>query len=200
MTAKQPTPRTLEGQAVKLEPLSLDHAPDLFAAAGGDDEVWRWLLVDTPRTPEQMRLLVEKALAEQRAGRRLPFAVVLSRTGKAIGSTSYLDFVAIDESLEIAWTWYGRSHWRTSVNTETMLLQLTFAFENLGIGRVHWTSDILNARSRAAIERVGGIQEGILRRHHRRTDGTWRDSVCFSMLATEWPSAKRFLTQRLADR
>jgi RimJ/RimL family protein N-acetyltransferase len=102
-----------------------------------------------------------------------------------------------DERLEIGWTWYARAHWRSAVNTEAKLLLLTHAFEDLGMGRVQLKTDHLNTRSQQAIARLGATREGVLRRHRRRADGSWRDSVYFSLLAEEWPAAKARLTERL---
>jgi RimJ/RimL family protein N-acetyltransferase len=127
----------------------------------------------------------------------LAFAAVDQLTGGAIGWTAFHEISTADERLEIGWTWYGRAHWRTAVNTECKLLLMTHAFEDLGMGRVQWRTDILNTRSQQAIARLGAQREGVFRRHRRRPDGTWRDSVFYSLLIDEWPDAKRRLTARL---
>ncbi|MFT2016398.1 GNAT family N-acetyltransferase [Streptomyces sp. 796.1] len=191
-------PTILEGRTVRLEPLALDHVPDLFRAGGDDDEVWRWLSAPTPRTEDELRRLVEQDLAEQGEG-CVPWAVVLRDTGRAVGQTSYLDISARDERLEIGGTWYGRRVWRTAVNTEAKLLLLTHAFEEWGVGRVQWKTHHGNVRSQEAIARLGAEREGVLRRHKAMPDGTWRDSVYYSMLADEWPAAKARLQRRLAS-
>lgn len=195
MSALPPRPVTLSGQYVELVPLAVGHLDDLFAAGGGDEEVWRWLVGPPPRTREELRGWMDELLG---APAYVPFAVVHRASGRAVGWTAFLDVEVADERLEIGWTWYGRDHWRSPVNTETKLLLLTHAFEELGMGRVQLKTDHLNERSQAAIARLGARREGVLRRHRRRPDGTWRDSVYFSLLADEWPDAKARLTARLA--
>ncbi|WP_258053866.1 GNAT family N-acetyltransferase [Streptomyces sp. Ru72] len=193
-----PVPVTLLGRHVRLEPLMPAHLPDLFAAGGGDEEVWRWLPVRTPRTEDEMRSLLDELLADCDAGTRVAFAVVQLSTGRAVGWTTYGFFSARDERLEIGWTWYGRAVWHTAVNTESKLLLLTHAFEDLGMGRVCWRTDHLNTRSQEAIARLGAVREGVFRREIRRPDGSWRDNVYYAMLRDEWPAAKERLTARLA--
>lgn len=195
MTAKTPAPITLTGTHIRLEPLTRGHLPDLFAAGGNDDAVWKWQGGPTPRTEAE---LGEKLDAILGSDSYVAFAVILLATGRAVGWTAYLDISPADERLEIGWTWYGSACWRTAVNTEAKLLLLTHAFEDLGMGRVQWKTDRLNQRSQNAIARLGAQREGVLRRHRMRPDGTFRDSVYFSMLGDEWPAAKERLTQRLA--
>ncbi|MFC1434210.1 GNAT family N-acetyltransferase [Streptacidiphilus sp. N1-3] len=197
MPAKTPAPTVLQGRHIRLEPLTPLHVPDLFAAGGGDEEVWRWLPVSTPRTEAELRAVADGLLAAGPA-EQIAFAVVDLASGRAVGWTTYLDIAPVDERLEIGWTWYGRAVWRTAVNSEAKLLLLTHAFEDLGMGRVQWKTDHLNTRSQNAIARLGAQREGVLRRHRLRPDGSWRDSVYFSMLAAEWPEAKARLTDRLA--
>jgi N-acetyltransferase len=195
MTAKEPQPVVLTGAHVRLEPLTRGHLPDLFAAGGNDDAVWQWQGGPTPRTEEELGAKLDAVLAEDSY---VKFAVILLATGRAIGWTTYLDISVIDERLEIGWTWYGSAYWRSAVNTESKLLLLTHAFEDLGMGRVQWKTDHMNTRSQNAIARLGAQREGVLRRHRLRPDGTWRDSVYFSMLKDEWPAAKERLGERLA--
>lgn len=196
-SAKSPSPTTLTGRHVRLEPLTRSHLPDLYAAGGGDEEVWRWQGGPAPRTQEELGAKLDAVLEAAERGEYVPFAVIHLESGRAVGWTTYLDISAEDERLEIGWTWYGRAYWRSAVNTETKLLLLTHAFEDLGMGRVQLKTDHLNTRSQAAIARLGAQREGVLRRHRRRPDGTWRDSVYFSLLATEWPEAKARLSARL---
>ncbi|MER5766624.1 GNAT family N-acetyltransferase [Streptomyces sp. NPDC001985] len=193
MPATSPVPITLTGRHIRLEPLAPAHLPDLFAAGGGDDEVWRWLGGPTPRTEDELGGKLRELLGEAERGECVPFAVVLLRTGRAIGWTVYLDIDAGNERLEIGSTWYGREHWRTAVNSEAKLLLLTHAFEDLGMGRVQLKTDHLNERSQAAIARLGARREGVLRRHRMRPDGSWRDSVHFSILGDEWAAVKERL-------
>ena len=195
MTAKTPAPITLTGSHIRLEPLTRGHLPDLFAAGGNDDAVWQWQGGPTPRTEEELGAKLDTLLADDSF---LAFAVIHLGTGRAVGWTTFLDISPADERLEIGWTWYGSAYWRSPVNTEAKLLLLTHAFEDLGMGRVQWKTDHLNQRSQNAIARLGAQREGVLRRHRVRPDGTFRDSVYFSMLQDEWPAAKERLTERLA--
>ena len=197
MTAKTPAPITLTGRHVRLEPLTMDHLPDLFIAGGGDDEVWRWQGGPTPQTEAELGAKLSALLESSARGEYVPFAVILLTTGRAVGWTTYMDIAPQDERLEIGWTWYARACWRSAVNTESKLLLLSHAFEDLGMGRVQWKTDRMNQRSQNAIARLGAQREGVLRRHRLRPDGTWRDSVYFSMLADEWPAAKERLSARL---
>ncbi|GAA2233666.1 GNAT family protein [Streptomyces amakusaensis] len=197
MSATPPSATVLTGHHVRLEPLTRAHLPDLFDAGGGDDEIWRWQGGPTPRTREELGERLDEVLAEAERGKYVPFAVMHLAGGRAVGWTTFLDVDAVDERLEIGWTWYGREYWRTAVNTETKLLLLTHAFEELGMGRVQLKTDHLNERSQAAIARLGARREGVLRRHRRRPDGSWRDSVYFSILADEWPPVKERLRARL---
>lgn len=196
MTAKPPAPITLTGSHIRLEPLTRGHLPDLFAAGGDDDAVWQWQGGPTPRTEQELGEKLDALLADDSF---LSFAVILLATGRAVGWTTYLDISPADERLEIGWTWYGSAYWRSAVNTEAKLLLLTHAFEDLGMGRVQWKTDHMNQRSQNAIARLGARREGVLRRHRLRPDGTFRDSVYFSMLKDEWPPAKQRLTERLAQ-
>lgn len=160
--------------------------------------VWQWQGGPAPQTEEEMGATLTVLMEEAERGECVPFAVIDRAGDQAIGWTAYMDIDAANERLEIGWTWYGRAYWRSAVNTEAKLLLLTHAFEDLGMGRVQLKTDHLNLRSQAAIERIGAQREGVLRRHRRRPDGTWRDTVYFSILAEEWPAAKKRLIARLA--
>ena len=197
MTMKMPQPTSLVGKHVVLEPLAEAHLPDLFEAGGRDEEVWRWLPPAAPQTLEELAAIYAEVARNQAEERLSPFAVISREHGKAVGWTTYMDVPTFDESLEIGWTWYGRAVWRTAVNTECKLLLLSHGFE-LGYDRLVLKTDHLNTRSQAAIARLGAKYEGTLRHHWRRRDGSWRDTVLFSILAEEWPEAKRRLEERLA--
>lgn len=192
MTANLPSPVTLENDVVRLEPLTLDHVPALFAAGGGDEEVWRWLPVATPRTEEELAAIAYRLVEDDL---HVPLAVIPKETGRAAGWTAYCDVPGFDESVEIGWTWYGRAYWRSAVNTSCKLLLIDHAFDKLGFNRVVLKTDVLNVRSQNAIGRIGGVREGTLRRHRRRTDGTWRDTAYFGILAEEWPEHRARLTR-----
>ncbi|MEU0396989.1 GNAT family protein [Streptomyces sp. NPDC006208] len=198
MVAKTPFPVTLTGRHIRLEPLAEDHLDDLFLAGGQDEDVWRWQAGPAPQTRDELAVKLRELLDDAAAGMYVPFAVVHLADGRAVGWTSFMDIDVSDERLEIGYTWYGRAYWRTAVNTEAKLLLLTHAFEELGMGRVQLKTDHMNLRSQAAITRLGAQREGVLRRHRRRPDGSWRDSVYFSILADEWPGVRERLGSRIA--
>ena len=150
-----------------------------------------------PASPE-LRDYVATALDEQRRGVSLPFAIIDRATDEPIGSTRYGSIALADRRLEIGWTWYAVSHQRTAANTESKLLLLTHAFEHVGVVRVEFKTDALNAKSRAAIVRLGAVEEGTFRKHMQTVSGRVRDTVYFSILDTEWPAVKARLTSRLA--
>lgn len=197
---------TLSGRHVRLEPLGERHAADL-AEAGHDAEIWRYI----PREPladvEDAREFIRSALEAAKDGSQMPFAIVeqvsdLRRndssgnaTGRAIGSTRYLDIRREHRGLEIGWTWLGRAWQRTAANTECKRLLLEHAFERLGALRVQLKTDARNLKSQRAIERIGGVQEGVLRAHMVMPDGFVRDSVMYSITAGEWPAVKRRLEE-----
>jgi len=184
MTAQLPAPVVLENDVVRLEPLTPGHLPDLFAASGGDDELWRWMPAATPTTEEELAKVARYLMEDDQ---HIPLAVILKETGTAVGWTTYIDVPGFDESIEIGWTWYGRAHWRSAVNTSCKLLLIDHAFDKLGHNRVLLKTDIKNVRSQNAIKRIGGVHEGTLRRQRKRPDGTWRDTVYFGILVEEWP-------------
>jgi len=186
-------PVTLEmsGGVVRLVPLESSHAGDLLAA-GADPSVWTYLM-EHPRTLDDMRGLIGRALDAQRSGREVPFAVVDVATGGAVGSTRYEDILPAHRSLEIGWTWYGVPWQRTACNTHCKYMLFRHAFEVLGAVRVQLKADARNLRSLAAIERIGAVREGTLRKHRILRDGFIRDSVCYSVIREEWPAVKRRL-------
>jgi len=191
-----PTPVTLSGHFVRLEPLELSHAADL-AVAGAEKEIWDYMPMVAPQSVEDMQAAILIALAAQEAGTRLPFAIIDLRNGHAVGSTSYLDISPSDQRIEIGWTWLGASARRTPINTECKYLLLRHAFETLVCGRVQLKCDGRNLRSQDAIERIGGKKEGVLRKHMILPDGFVRDTVMFSIVAAEWPNVKANLEAKL---
>ncbi|MEI9906653.1 MAG: GNAT family protein [Actinomycetota bacterium] len=186
------------GDVVRLEPLESRHSEGLFSAVGNDDEAWRWMLAETPKSIKAMSSIVDGYLAEKETGEREPYAVIHKASGRVVGTTSFLDISVTNRGREIGSTIYSREFWRTKVNTETKLLLLTEAFEVKQCIRVCLKTDNLNLRSQAAIQRIGGIYEGTLRAHRIRTDGTLRDSMYYSILRTEWPNVKTKLQGKLA--
>jgi RimJ/RimL family protein N-acetyltransferase len=143
------TPLTLRGTRVTLAPLTQEHTSDLFVALNNDADLWAYLPARLPGNVAEMAAWVETALAMQRHGQRVPFVVLDNTAGRVLGSTSYLDIAGEHRHVEIGWTWYTRSSWRTAVNTECKYLLLRHAFETLGCIRVQWRTDVRNERSSA---------------------------------------------------
>ncbi|HWE60235.1 MAG TPA: GNAT family N-acetyltransferase [Chloroflexota bacterium] len=193
------TPIVLEGRFVRLEPLRLAHAEELFAI-GHDEEIWRYLPTATPATLEAMRQWIADTLRQEQAGTAVPFAIIDRALGRAIGSTRYHEIAAEHYGLEIGWTWLGRAYWRTAFNTECKYLLLRHAFERLGAIRLEIRTDVRNVRSQAAIERLGAVREGVLRNHRIVKDGYRRSSVYYSIIDEEWPAVKARLEGWLAPR
>jgi RimJ/RimL family protein N-acetyltransferase len=187
--ARPPQDVSLVGDHVRIEPLGPGHARDLADELGTDDDVWRWL-VDPPGDEVGMRAFVAGALADRANGERFPFAIVEQSTGRAVGSSSYLDIVPEHRRIEIGWTFYARRVWRSAVNTESKLLLLGHAFDDLGYERVALKTHHRNERSQAAIARLGATREGVLRHHMVDRYGGWRDSVYYSILSDEWPRVR----------
>lgn len=192
-----PRPVTLEGRHARLEPLELCHADELLAAAQ-HDELWLYMPIPRPRTRAELVRWIEEALALQRKGEQLPFAVVERAGGRAIGSMRYLDIRRAHRGLEIGWTWITPAFQRSAINTECKRLLLGHAFEELGCLRVQLKTDGRNLRSQAAIERLGAVKEGVLRQHMLLHDGYVRDSVMYSITAGEWPAVKQRLEAKLS--
>ncbi|MCI0389395.1 MAG: GNAT family N-acetyltransferase [Acidobacteria bacterium] len=189
-------PITLEGHGVRLEPLAYEHQDGLSVAAA-DGKLWELWFTAVPE-PEQTRAYIAAALAGQRDGHMLPWAVRESTSGTIIGSTRYHDIVPAIDRVEIGYTWYGKRWQRSHVNTSCKLLLLAHAFETLGCKVVGLRTDNFNFASQRAIEALGAKKDGVIRHHLARRDGTVRDSVIYSILANEWPDVKRHLELRLA--
>lgn len=189
-------PAVLRGEHVVLEPLDLAHADELYAATA-DPEVWRHLGGTQPADAAGMRQVVAAYLDAQERGEQVCWTQRCAVTGAVIGTTSYYEIDPVRRSVAIGYTWLGRPWWRTGVNTEAKLLLLGRAFDDLDAVRVVWHTDIRNERSQRAIERLGASREGVLRQHKQRADGSWRDTVQYSMLAQEWPKAQVSLRERL---
>ena len=183
-----PRPVTLEGKTVRLEPLTLDHGTGLLAV-GAEDSIWQFSLAYPPTNLDQAQEWIRNRLADQEAGRRLAFAVICLADGKFAGSSGYGAISQQHCTLEIG-TWYGVDYQRTGVNTECKYLLLKHAFEELRARRVGLNVDVENLRSRRAVERIGGVQEGIVRKQRIRRDGTRRDTVVFGIIDDDWPQVK----------
>lgn len=190
----------LAGHKVRLVPLTVEHAEgflDALWAADGAPEVYRWLGTDPPATLDQVRQVILAALAQRAAGQRFPYAQLDADSGRFIGTTSYYEVAPAARAIAIGHTWLGTPWWRTGHNTESKLLLLEHAFDTLGAARVVWHTDVLNTRSRAAIERLGASLEGVLRKHRIRANGTWRDTAQFAMTDEDWPAARQRLRAAL---
>jgi RimJ/RimL family protein N-acetyltransferase len=187
---------TLEGHGVRLEPLRTEHASDL-AKAASDGNLWELWYTSVPR-PEQVGEYIATALAGREAGHMLAWIVRDAASGQIIGSTRYHDIVPQIDRVEIGYTWYGKSRQRTHVNTSCKLLLLEHAFDTLGCAVVGLRTDNFNFASQKAIAALGAHKDGVLRHHQARRDGSARDSVMFSILASEWGDVKRHLLGRMA--
>jgi N-acetyltransferase len=190
-----PKPVTLERDGVRLEPMTPAHR-DGIAAAASDGELWKLWYTSVPE-PAQVASYIADALAGQAAGTRLPWVVRELAGGAVIGCTSYHDIIAATDRVEIGWTWYGASWQRSRVNTICKLLLFTHAFDTLGCQVVGLRTDNFNFRSQRAIEALGARKDGVIRHHMARRDGTARDTVIYSVLATEWRDVRRHLESRL---
>jgi N-acetyltransferase len=189
-------PVTLEGHSVRLEPLSAEHETGL-AAAAADGQLWKLWYTSVPE-PAGTRGYIDAALEGQQAGHMLPWAVRDLATNTIAGSTRYHDIVPTADRVEIGYTWYAQRCQRTRINTACKLLLLTHAFDTLSCVVVGLRTDNFNFASQRAIEALGAKKDGVIRHHHPRRDGTVRDTVIYSILATEWPDVKRHLELRLA--
>src|ERR1700756_4557033 len=197
---------TLQGKYVGLEPLQRHHVDGLVTAAANDRDLYRWSPV--PQSKDEAKAYVETALAWRDAGTAVSFAIVRAPDGGVIGSSRFFNLERwawpqghpshgreAPDACEIGYTWYARSAIRTAANTETKFLMLRHAFEEWKVLRVCFHTDVRNQRSRAAIERIGGQFEGILRAHRMAADFIPRDSARYSILPSEWPQVKQRLLQ-----
>lgn len=189
-------PIALEGHGVHLEPLAAGHE-DALRAAASDGRLWELWFTSVPE-PEKVDSYISAALEGQEAGHMLPWVVRELTNGQVVGTTRYHDIVPAVGRVEIGWTWYARSWQQTHVNTACKLLLFQHAFDTVGCGVVGLRTDNFNFASQRAIERLGAKKDGVIRHHQARRDGTVRDSVMYSVLATEWSDVKRHLLLRLS--
>jgi RimJ/RimL family protein N-acetyltransferase len=188
----------LEGDFVRLEPMTLEHHAGL-SAVGLDPEIWRFTLV-VVQTAEEMRGYMDAALELQRGGTTLPFVTIERSSGRIVGSTRFGNYDPANRRIEIGWTWIAPRWQRTAINTEAKYLMLSHAFEKLHCVRVELKTDVLNTRSRKAMLRIGAKEEGVLRKHSLVWDGRYRDSIYYSILDDEWPAVKQELQKMLIRR
>jgi len=181
-------PVVLTGTRAKLVPMESSHVGALYEA-GRSPEIWPYMPISV-RTPDDMRRLVREALRAREGGTEFPFVTVDQASTRVVGSTRFLEIAPAHRGIEIGWTWLSPELWRTSINTECKYLLLRHCFEVLGAIRVQLKTDARNVRSQTAIERIGGVREGVLRHHRIMPDGYLRDSVYYSILVEEWPPVK----------
>ncbi|HMN43488.1 MAG TPA: GNAT family protein [Povalibacter sp.] len=191
-----PRPVVLERSGIRLEPLTEEHLPGIEQTAA-DGELWKLWFTGVPG-PGEVQRWYDLAMTGLRDGTRLPWIVRELSTGRIVGSTSYHDIVPAVDRVEIGYTFYAQSRQRTSVNTTCKLLLLSHAFDTLGCKVVGLRTDNFNFRSQRAIEALGAKKDGVIRHHQSRKDGSVRDTVMYSILASEWPDVKRHLELRLA--
>jgi RimJ/RimL family protein N-acetyltransferase len=189
-------PITLQGNHVRLEPMTQEHITAL-AEIGVGQPFWHFMLYGDMNTIDDMRNWVMDILSRVEKGTDLPFVAVHLASGRVAGATRYLNIMPKDRGLEIGGTWYGVEFQRTAVNTECKYLLLSHAFESLGCIRVQLKTDLRNERSQKAIERIGAVREGVLRNHMILPNGHFRHSVFYSILDTEWPEVKKKLEEIL---
>ena len=190
-------PVTLDGARVRMEPLDLARDFAGLCEIGLDADLWRWT-TNRVTTRDELRRYVETALQEQAEGRSLPFTTVDKPSGRIAGCTRFGNIDRNNRRVEIGWTWVSRAYQRTYVNTEAKYLMLRHAFEILGCVRVEFKTNVLNHRSRDAMLRIGCVEEGVFRRYQRNDDGTWRDTVFYSVIDSEWPAVKARLEGMMA--
>ena len=188
-------PTTLEGRFVRLEPLRPHHTAALLAVADNPD-IWRGFPADL-RAEAAMAAWIADANAAESLGTECAFAVWHRPSGTYVGSTRYLDISAAHRGVEIGWTWSAPQFWGSAVNPECKLLLRRHAFETWGAIRVYFKTDVRNTHSQAALRKLGATYEGTLRQHRIRADGTYRDSVYFSVLDGEWPTVRDGLLARI---
>ncbi|HET7076905.1 MAG TPA: GNAT family protein [Chloroflexia bacterium] len=188
----QVAPITLQGREIRLEPLTLDHAPALWRQA--DPAIFAYIPHPVDDTLPAFETYLSGLL---RAPDYQPFAMVRQETGQSVGVTCYMDIRPAHRGLEIGSTWIARPYQGTRVNPESKYLLLRHAFENLGAVRVQLKTDGRNRQSQAAIAKLGAQREGVLRKHLILQDGYIRDTVMFSIIAEEWPAVKAGLETRL---
>lgn len=191
------SPVILEGQHVRLEPLSPAHEEALIAAAG-DGELWNSTVTVVP-TRATMHAYIASALEAQAQGRELPFVIMRKSSNQVVGHTRFYDIERNEGRVAIGYTWLAASAQRTAVNTEAKLLLLTHAFERWRFIRVELITDVLNQQSQTAILRLGAKQEGVLRNHMVMHGGRYRDSAIFSIIEAEWPEVKARLEAKLGE-
>jgi len=191
-----PYPLVLEGNTVQLIPLELHHLEELYTLAS-DKELWRLVPSDCSER-ETFFTNYTQAIKARAQGLQYPFVIVNKETGQYMGSTRFFEMYELDKKLEIGWTWITQEYWGTTVNLECKLLLMTYCFEVLQVNRVQLKTKDTNIRSRKAIEKIGGVFEGILRKDKIQADGTTRNAAYYSILDTEWKDVKNKIEMLIA--
>lgn len=189
----------MEHALARLEPLSLAHAPALADAAAAGN-LWRRAWYTSVPAPDAVAAEIERRLALQAEGRMAPWAIVSPDAGGAVGMTTYMNIDSANRRVEIGSTWLADAAQGTGINAAAKLMLLRRAFEDLDCIAVEFRTHWHNRQSRAAIERLGAKQDGVLRSHQIMPDGSLRDTVVFSIIASEWPAARNALAARVAAR
>lgn len=184
---------------IQLRSLENSDVSNLFAALRDKPEVWSWSPYSIPNSENQMKEIVGKILDDVLAGTREAFAICIKSTGEVLGTTSFLNAGLDDSSIEIGGTLISSDYWRKGINRQAKALMLSESFDSRSLERVYFKTDILNLRSREALSRLGAIEEGVLRHERKRKDGSWRDSVYFSILSSEWPGIRDRLIKRFTE-
>ena len=190
-------PVTLEGRRVTIRPMELNDVEALYEA-GKNSEIWTYMPMDINDISD-MEVLVQHAMQAKESGSEFPFVIYDHIQNQLVGSTRFLDISEKDRHLEIGWTWLSPSVWRSHVNTQCKYLLLKHCFENLSTVRVQLKTDGRNIRSQNAIDRIGGIREGVLRKNRMMHTGYIRDTVYYSILNEEWPRVKEKIEKKLLD-
>lgn len=192
-----PKPVVIEGRGLRLEPLTLAHAPEI-ATAAADGRLWELRFTSVP-APREEQAYIQMALDGLRDGHMLPWAVRDLRTGALVGTSRYHDIMKAIDRVEIGYTFYAKSLQRSSVNTSCKLLLLEHGFDVLGCKVIGLRTDILNIASQQAIDKLGARRDGVIRHYGARRDGSARDTVMYSILLEEWPAIRTRLEARLQN-
>ena len=192
-------PVMLTGHHIRLEPLRVELAEGLWPCAD-EPEIWRYMPYGDVNTVDKLRSVIDDLLGRQARGTDVCFAVFDIATDTPIGMTRYMTIEPVNRSLEIGGTWYGKPYRRTAANTESKYLLFQHAFETLGCIRVQIKTDLRNERSQRAIERLGAVREGVLRKTMIMPNGFQRSSVMYSIIDDEWPAVKTRLESKLSNR
>lgn len=189
-----PHPAILVGRRVRLEPLEREHIPALLEIGRASPEEFR--LTSTPVTEEEVEPYYGEVLRRREQGLAYPFTIFLRETDEIIGCTRFNSLDFVNRNTEIGYTWYRKDQFGTASNIESKLLQLTYAFEDLGLHRVSLRTDVLNERSRRAILALGAREEGVMRRHMVVRDGRVRDTALYAITDLDWPEARQRILER----